>query len=62
MTPSPKKWSCPAKIFFTIFSENIAFIEKIVRWKNIQNLISHKKGYIQLWCKMTPCPKNGHIL
>ncbi len=28
---------------FPIFSKNVAFFEKIVRWKNIQNLISNKK-------------------
>ncbi len=33
-------------IFSGIFSENVAFHEKIVRWKNSQNLISHIKGYI----------------
>ncbi len=45
MTISPKKWLCSQKIFFPIFSEIAAFFEKIVRWKNIQNLIYHKKGY-----------------
>ncbi len=29
MTPSPKKWSCPPKIFSAIFSKNVAFSEKI---------------------------------
>ncbi len=43
MNPSPKKWLCSPKLFFAIFSENITFYKKIVRWKNIQNLISHKK-------------------
>ncbi len=32
------------KIIFLIFSQNVAFFEKIVRWKNIQNLVFHKKG------------------
>ncbi len=36
----------PPKIFFPIFSKNIAFFKKTVRWKNIQNLIFHKKGNI----------------
>ncbi len=38
MTPSPKHCHVPTKIF----SKNVAFFEKIVRWKNIQNLIPHK--------------------
>ncbi len=29
------------KIFSPIFSKKIAFFKKIVKWKNIQNLISH---------------------
>ncbi len=51
MTPSPKKWSCPRKIFFHIFSKNVAFFEKIVERKNIRNLISHKKGCIHFRCQ-----------
>ncbi len=43
MTPSPKKWSCALKIFSPVFSKKLLFFEKIVKWKNIQNLISHKK-------------------
>ncbi len=51
MTPStPKKilknGHALLKIFFDIFSECVAFFEKIVRWKKNKNLISHKKGYI----------------
>ncbi len=46
------------KIFFIIFLENVAFIEKTIRQKNIQNLISQKKSYIQFWRKMILCPKN----
>ncbi len=44
-----KKYSCPRIFFFlAIFLGNVAFFEKIVIWKNIRNLISHKKGYIHL--------------
>ncbi len=46
MIPSSKEMVTSHKIFFHIFSENVAFIEKIIRWKNIQNFISHKEGYI----------------
>ncbi len=46
MTPSKKSLRA-AKIIFAIFSKPVALFEKIVRWKNIQNLISYKKkGYI----------------
>ncbi len=34
--------------FSPIFFKNVAFLGKIVKWKNIQNLISNKKGYIYL--------------
>ncbi len=34
------------KQFFAIFSENTAFFEKTVEYKNIQHLISDKSGYI----------------
>ncbi len=30
MSPSPKKWSCPPKIIFPIFSKNITFFENYV--------------------------------
>ncbi len=55
-TPSfPKKLSNePPKHFFTVFSENTAFFEKIVKQKNILHRISNKKRYIHFWCKMTP--------
>ncbi len=52
MTPSPKKWSFPhlhhrpKELFVAVFSENVAFLENIVRWKNIRNLILRKKSYI----------------
>ncbi len=47
MRPFPKKWSnVHLKQFFTVFSENAAFFEKIVESKNIQHLIRDKKGYI----------------
>ncbi len=46
MTTSPKEWPRPPKIFSPTFSKNVGFFENIVRWKNIQNLIPHKKGYI----------------
>ncbi len=41
--------------FFPIFSKNIALFEKIVKWKNIQNLISHEKVYIH-FRRQTPPP------
>ncbi len=46
-SPFPKKLSnAPQNQFFSIFSKNTAFIKKIVEHKNIQHLISDKKGYI----------------
>ncbi len=40
---------------FSRFSQKILFFsEKIVELKNIQHLISDRKGYIHFWCKMTP--------
>ncbi len=44
----------PPKQFFSVFSENTTFFEKIVESKlsSIKFLI--KKGYIYFWCKMTP--------
>ncbi len=42
------------KLFFASFSENVVFFEKIVKWKNIQNLISHKKGYIHFHHQTPP--------
>ncbi len=45
-------------IFFVTFWENIAFFEKIVRRKNIQNLISHKKGYIHFPRQTLPSHQN----
>ncbi len=44
----------PPEIFSPIFSINIAFFEKIVKWKNIQNLISDKKGYLQFRRRTLP--------
>ncbi len=46
--------NAPLKQFFTFFSQNIAFFEKLVEYKDIQYLICDKKGYIHFWCKMTP--------
>ncbi len=43
------------KIFDAIFSENIAFIEKIVRWKIIQNLISHKNVIFNFGVRWPVC-------
>ncbi len=43
MNSSSKKWSCSSNLFFAISSKNISFYKKIVWWKNIQNLVSHKK-------------------
>ncbi len=31
MIPSPKKWLCPPKFCFPIFSKNVAFFENIVK-------------------------------
>ncbi len=45
---------CAPKPFFSVFSENTAFFEKIVEYKNIQHQISDRKGYIHFWWKMTP--------
>ncbi len=42
MTPS-KKWSCPPKIFSPIFSKNVAFFEKIVKWNNFKTSCSIRK-------------------
>ncbi len=53
--PFPKKLSnVSPKQFFTVFSENTAFFGKNCQIKNIQHLISNKKGYIHFSCKMTP--------
>ncbi len=56
------------QIFFPIFSKNIAFFEKIVLWKNIQNLISHKKKVIFIFVarrllsfKRDLGPRNGFL-
>ncbi len=38
-----KNGRIPEKHFFPIFSKNVAFFKKIVKWKKIQNLVSHKK-------------------
>ncbi len=46
MTPCPKNVHVPPKFFFAIFSKNVAFLEKIIEWKTIQNLISDKKCFI----------------
>ncbi len=54
MTTSKKYGHVPQKILPPIFSKNVAFFEKIVRWKNIQNLISHKKGTINFCCQTPP--------
>ncbi len=44
ITPFFKKWSCLAPKIFSPFSPKmLLFFEKIVKWKNIQNLISIKK-------------------
>ncbi len=42
------------KTFFPIFFKNVAFFGKIVKWKNIQNLISDKKGYIHFRRRTSP--------
>ncbi len=42
------------RIFFPIFSKNVAYFEKIVKLKNIQNLFSHKKGYIHFRRRTSP--------
>ncbi len=44
----------PRKQLFAIFSENTAFFKKTVERKNIQHLISGKRGHIYFWCKTTP--------
>ncbi len=43
MTPSPKKWSCPFKIFFPIFSKNVAFLEKLLNVKIFKTSFLLKK-------------------
>ncbi len=42
------------KIFFLIFSKKCCFFRKNVTWENIQNLISHKRGYIHFCRQMPP--------
>ncbi len=43
------------KFFFPLFSGRILLsLKKIVIWKNIWNLISHKKGYIHFRCQTPP--------
>ncbi len=60
MTSSPKKWLYAlSKFFFVIFLENVTFFKKIVTWKNIQNLIFHKKGYINFRRQMIPSLQKG---
>ncbi len=49
VTPLPKNF------VFVIFSENDTIFKKIVIWRTIRNLISHKKGYIH-FCHQTPLP------
>ncbi len=44
--PIPSKMVMPPKIFFAIILENIVFFWKNCQMKNILNLISYKKGYI----------------
>ncbi len=43
----PEKWSnVSPERFFTVSSENTAFFEKIVKYKNFWHVIFHKKGFI----------------
>ncbi len=49
-----KNGHVPAKFFSPIFSQNVPFYGKIVKWKNIQNFISHKRGYIHFRRQMPP--------
>ncbi len=42
------------KNFSPIFSKKLAFLEKIVKWKNIQNLVFHKKDYIHFRPRTNP--------
>ncbi len=58
MTPS-KKWSCPQVFIFAIFWKSVAFCEKIVRLKNIQFLVSRKKGYIHFRRRTTTSLQKG---
>ncbi len=55
MTPS-KKMLMPQIFFLVIFSENVGFFEKIIRWKHIQNLISKKKNIYSLTTPDAPFP------
>ncbi len=57
MTP-PKKMLKYTKNVFPTFSENVAFFENIVTWKNIRNLISYKKGLF-IFVLRRPFPKRG---
>ncbi len=54
-----KNGRVPQKFLFVIFFENVAFLEKNVKWKNIQNLVSHKKGYIHFRCQTSPSLQKG---
>ncbi len=52
--PFPGKLSNAPQNCFYGFLRKYWFFWKNCRIKNIQHLISDKKGYILLWCKMTP--------
>ncbi len=47
----------PLNLFFEVNLENIVLVQKIVKSKNIQNLISYKKGYIDFCRQMPPSLK-----
>ncbi len=54
MNPSPEKWSCAQNNFFPYFLQECWFFENIVKLKNIQYLIFHKKGYIHFRRRTLP--------
>ncbi len=57
--PTPQKWSYSPKNFSLLFKKKIFFFNCYM--KNIQNLISYKKVYIDFCHKTTISPQNGHV-
>ncbi len=52
-----KNGHVPQKFYSAIFSKNVPFFEKIVKWRNIQYLISHKQRYINFRRQTPPSPQ-----
>ncbi len=61
MTLWVKNGHIPKKFFLPFSRKMLIFFEKIVRLKNIQNLISHKKGYIDFRRQTRPFLQKGLV-